>query len=57
MAANMSTVITVAVSMICAVAVYFGLIFALRTLTRDDVKDFPKGEKIANLLEKLHLIK
>ena len=56
-AANMSTVIIVAVSMICAVAVYFGLIFALRTLTRDDVKDFPKGEKIANLLEKLHLIK
>ena len=54
---NVSNVIIVAVSMAVAVVVYFGLLFALRTLTTEDVKDFPKGEKIAKFLLKLHLIK
>lgn len=54
---GMSTVIIVAVSMMVAASVYFALIFALRTLTAEDVKDFPKGEKIAALLLKLRLIK
>ena len=54
---GMSTVIIVGVSMVVAVFVYFALIFALRTLTSEDVKDFPKGEKIAALLLKLRLIK
>lgn len=54
---GMSTVIIVAVSMMVAASVYFTLIFALRTLTAEDVKDFPKGEKIAALLLKLRLIK
>ena len=54
---GMSTVIIVAVSMAVAVFVYFSLLFALRTLTAEDVKDFPKGEKIAALLLKLKLIK
>ena len=55
--ANVGPIIIVAVSMAVAVVVYFGLIFALKTLTRDDVKDFPKGEKIAAILVKLRLIK
>ena len=54
---GMSTVIIVAVSMMVAASVYFALIFALKTLTAEDVKDFPKGEKIAALLLKLRLIK
>ncbi len=54
---GMSTVIIVAVSIAVAACVYFALIFALRTLNAEDVKDFPKGEKIAALLLKLRLIK
>jgi hypothetical protein len=54
---GMGTVIIVAVSMAVAASVYFAFIFALRTLTAEDVKDFPKGEKIAALLLKLRLIK
>lgn len=56
-AVGMSAVIITAVSIAVAVVVYFSLIFALKTLTEEDVKDFPKGEKIAALLLKLRLIK
>lgn len=55
--ADMSNIVILGCSVVVAIVVYFALIFALRTLSVEDVKGFPKGEKIATLLQKLHLIK
>jgi stage V sporulation protein B len=40
-----------------AVIVYLVAIFALKTLSREDIEGFPKGKMIARFLEKLHIIK
>lgn len=51
-----SDVITVAVSVILAVIIYFAMVFILKTLTKEDVEAFPAGKKIASVLTKLHLL-
>ena len=40
-----------------AVIVYLVMLFALKTLSKEDIEGFPKGESIARFLEKLHIIK
>lgn len=40
-----------------AVIVYFLVLFALRTLSKEDIEGFPKGKTIAAFLEKMHIIK
>lgn len=40
-----------------AVIIYLVVLFALKTLTKEDIEGFPKGKIIANYLEKLHIIK
>ncbi len=52
-----SNVIIVGGSILVAAIIYVAFIFILRTLNAEDVASFPKGEKIAKLLVKLHLIK
>lgn len=49
--------IATAVSVIAAVIVYFIILFAIKTLTKEDIEGFPKGKAIARVLEKLHFIK
>ncbi|MBE6728700.1 MAG: polysaccharide biosynthesis protein [Ruminococcaceae bacterium] len=54
---EVSTVITVVLCIAVAGVVYLSVIFAIKTLSKEDVQGFPKGEKIAEILEKLHLIR
>jgi stage V sporulation protein B len=48
---RMAVIIYLATAMIAAVIVYFVLIIVTRTLTREDMRLLPKGEKLANLLK------
>ena len=52
-----SNIVSVGVCVIVAAIVYFAVLFAIKTLSKEDVEGFPKGEKIAKLLQKLHLIR
>lgn len=54
---NQSTVVIVGGSIVVAAVIYVAFIFVLKTLSAEDIASFPKGEKIAKLLVKLHLIK
>lgn len=54
---NISNLFTVAFSVFVAAIIYFIVLFAIKTLTKEDIEGFPKGEKIAKLLEKLHFIR
>lgn len=54
---ELGNLITTGVSVIAAVIVYFIVLFAIRTLTKEDIEGFPKGKTIARVLEKLHFIK
>ena len=49
---NLSTVISIALAGI----VYIIALFIFKAISKDDVMMIPKGEKIANVLEKYHLI-
>lgn len=49
-------VILVAVSIVAGGLCYFVSLFAIRGIDYDDVLLLPKGEKIANILKKFHLI-
>ena len=53
---NMSNLICVAVSIICAVIVYVIAVLMLRAITKDEVLMLPKGKKLAAILEKKHWI-
>ena len=44
-------------SVIAAVIVYLTVLFAIKTLNKEDIEGFPKGKTIARILEKLHIIK
>lgn len=52
-----SNIVSVGVCVIVAAIVYFAVLFAIKTLSKEDVEGFPKGEKIAKILQKLHLIR
>ena len=56
-ARQFGTLMIVAISVVVAVLVYAGLIFSLRTLTVEDVEEFPMGKKLAHIMLKLHLIR
>ncbi len=49
--------VAVILSIGCAAAAYFGMLFILGAITRDDVEMLPKSEKILPIMEKLHLIR
>ena len=42
---------------VVAVIVYLVVLFALKTLSKEDIEGFPKGKTIARFLEKMHIIK
>ena len=44
-------------AMLCAVAVYFVLLFLLKTLTKEELLDYPMGARIYRLCKKLKLMK
>ena len=50
------TILAVAVAVVAAAIVYLIALFCLRTISKEDVKLLPKGEKIAKVLEKFRLI-
>lgn len=54
---NLSNLFATAISVVVAVIVYLIVLFAIKTLTREDIEGFPKGKAIARLLAKLHFIK
>lgn len=54
---NLSNIVTVAVCVMIAAVVYLVVLFTIKTMTKEDVEGFPKGEKIACILEKLHFIR
>ena len=54
---ELGNLIATALSVIAAVVVYFIVLFAIKTLTKEDIEGFPKGKAIAKVLEKLHFIK
>lgn len=49
--------IAVIISIGCAGVVYFGMLFILGGITRDDVEMLPKSEKILPIMEKLKLVR
>ncbi len=53
---RLTVIIAVGVSIAAAVIVYAIMIFVLRMLKRDDVLMMPKGEALAKILDKFHLI-
>ena len=54
---ELGNLVTTGISVIAAVLVYFIVLFAIKTLTKEDIEGFPKGKTIARILEKLHFIK
>ena len=48
---RLAVIIYLATAMIAAMIVYFALIIVTRTITRDDMRLLPKGEKLADLLK------
>ena len=53
---GLSLVVSTAISVILGGIVYIFVLFALKTLTKGDIKLLPKGEKIAKVLEKFKLL-
>lgn len=47
----------VVAAILAAGVVYFGMLFALRAITRDDIEMLPKSEKILPVMEKLRLVR
>ena len=45
------------IAMICAVGVYFVLVFLLKTLTKEELLDYPMGARIYRLCKKMKLMK
>lgn len=54
---NLSNFITVVFSVGVAAVVYLLVLFGIKTLTKEDVYDLPKGKLLVRVLEKLHLIR
>lgn len=54
---GLGTLIIVGVSIAVAAIVYIAAIFGLKTLTKEDIESFPKGEKLVRLFEKMHLLR
>ena len=50
-----SNLIAVFTAIIVAVVIYFALIFAMRTLNKEELEMLPMGNKLYTLLSKLHL--
>ena len=50
-------VIVVAVLLVIAVIVYFAVLFLLKGLTRDELKEFPMGMRIARIATKLRILR
>ena len=48
--------ISTIISVLAAVIVYFIVLLLMKTFTSTEIKFLPKGEKIAKVLEKWHLI-
>ncbi|MEE1144409.1 MAG: polysaccharide biosynthesis C-terminal domain-containing protein, partial [Acutalibacteraceae bacterium] len=53
---GLSLVVSTAISVTLGGIVYIFVLFALKTLTKEDIKLLPKGEKIAKVLEKFKLL-
>lgn len=54
---RIGSVIITLVCMAIAAAVYFAAVFLLRIVKKDDIKMLPKGEKLAEIMEKRGLVK
>ena len=54
---SLSNITSVAVCVMVAAVTYLIVLFAIKTLTKEDIEGFPKGEMIAKILEKLHFIR
>ena len=54
---SLGNLITVGCSVAVAAVVYILVLFGIKTLSREDIEGFPKGKKIAEVLEKLHFIR
>ncbi len=54
---DLSNFITVALSVGAAAIVYLLVLFGIKTLTKEDVYDLPKGKILVRVLEKLHLFR
>ena len=54
---RIGSVIITLVCMTVAAAVYFAAVFLLRIVKKDDIKMLPKGEKLAEIMEKRGLVK
>ena len=50
-------VIVVAVLLVIAVIVYFAVLFLLKGLTREELKEFPMGMRIARIATKLRILR
>ena len=48
--------ISTIISVLAAIVVYFIVLLLMKTFTSTEIKFLPKGEKIAKVLEKWHLI-
>ena len=53
---GLSLVLSTAISVILGGIVYIFVLFALKTLTKEDIKLLPKGEKIAKVLAKFRIL-
>ncbi len=53
---RLQVIIAVGISILAAVIVYAVMIFVLKMLKKDDVLMMPKGEPLARILERFHLI-
>ena len=52
----MSNLPSLILSVGLSVLVYFVSVILIGTFTRDEIKLWPKGEKIIKVLEKLHIV-
>lgn len=55
-AMRLKIMIAMAVAILVAIVIYAVMVFALRLIKRDDVLMLPKGERLAKLLDKFHLL-
>ncbi|MBQ2676348.1 MAG: polysaccharide biosynthesis protein [Clostridia bacterium] len=55
-AGRMGMILSTGISVVVAVIVFCVVLFCLKTITKDDVKLLPKGEKIAKVLEKFKVL-
>ncbi len=54
---RMGSILITLIGMAVAIVVYFAAVFVLRIVKKEDVKMLPKGEKLAEIMEKHRLIK